>query len=570
MSTQPTVSIPGYTILKVAGTGGMGVVYQARQEQTGRVVAIKVLTKGDAAALDRFRHEASTIARLEHPNILPVYDFGTTDEQPYLVMRYLDGGSAADRLQHGILPEAQAVTWASKVADALDLAHHQNIVHRDVKPANMLLDERNNVYLTDFGIAGAGAGQAGQGSVAYMAPEQAQGQAVDGRADVYALAVSLFEMVTGTQPYTAETTLGVIVRHQNDPIPSARERHSAVSVALDDLLRWGMAKKPHDRPGSAAAFAHLLHQSQQLPDHPLPRPALAATEMGLEKTEVAGLAATQVGGLAQTEVVTTPRPMEATVAAAPPVIYPTPAAVPIPPTRTGLSPWLLWGGILLVAVVVGVFVFGKGLFAAATPTPQPAAATALPATATTALTPTPLGQLLFNDFSDPFAGFGIQADEDGGVSYENEALLFTSRRNGVFWFSLSERLNEADVRVLVAAAFQDGSSNVDMGIVCRWQDVDNFVALTVNPTGSASIWERVHGEITVLAEGGAAAINPSQTVRLQATCQGENLTLSMDGASLLTATTNFVQPGDVALLTRQRAEGELNLSFDDMTVMLPE
>ncbi len=549
----------------------MGVVYQARQEQTGRVVAIKVLTKGTAAALDRFRHEASTIARLEHPNILPVYDFGTTDEQPYLVMRYLDGGSVADRLLQGVLPETQAVTWASKVADALDLAHHQGIVHRDVKPANMLLDERNNVYLSDFGIAGAAAGQAGQGSVAYMAPEQAQGQAVGGRADVYALAVALFEMVTGTQPYTAETTLGVIVRHQNDPIPSARERNPGVSIALDDLLQWGMAKKPQDRPGSAAAFSHYLQHTQQQPDQPLPRPAVAATEVGLDKTEGAGLAATQVGGLAQTEVVTAPKPMAATIAAAPP-LTPTTAPAPAvsPPARTGLSPLLLLGGVLLVAVLVGVFVFGKGLFAAATPTPRPATATSLPATATTVITPTPQGQLLFDDFSDPFAGFGIKADEDGGVSYENETLLFTSRRNGVFWFSLSERLNVADVMVTVAAAFQDGVTNVDMGIICRWQDVDNFVALTVNPAGSATIWERVNGEITVLAEGVAAAISPGQTVQLQATCQEENVALSRDGASLLSATTDSLEAGDVALLTRQRVEGELTVSFDEIRVITAE
>jgi hypothetical protein len=229
----------------------------------------------------------------------------------------------------------------------------------------------------------------------------------------------------------------------------------------------------------------------------------------------------------------------------------------------------LLAGVLVVVVLVAVFVLGRGLFAAATPTLPPPTATTLAPTATIMLTPTPTGQLLFDDFSDPFAGFGVKADEDGGVAYEAESLLFTSKRNGVFWFSLSERLNEADVSMQVDVTLTEGEGGIEMGLICRWQDVDNFVALTVNPTGAATIWQRVNGEITTLAEGSAAAVLPGQTVQLQATCQGQTLSLGADGVALITATTESLTPGDAALLTRQRAEGEWHITFDNLYVRQP-
>ncbi len=347
----------------------------------------------------------------------------------------------------------------------------------------------------------------------------------------------------------------MMVRHQSDPIPSVQALNPAISVALDDLLQWGMAKKPGDRPGNAAAFAHWLHQTQQQPNQPLPRPNLAATEVGLGRTEVVsppvregmtgrvGEGETRRGG----DAATGERREE----------------------RSGSSAWLLWVGVLVVVILVAVFVLGRGLFAAATPTLPPPTATTLAPTPTIILTPTPTGQLLFDDFSDPFAGFGIKADEDGGVAYEAETLLFTSQRNGVFWFSLSERLNEADVSLQVDVTLVEGQGSVEMGVICRWQDVDNFVALTVNPTGGAMIWQRVNGEIITLAEGDAAAILPGQTIQLQATCQGQTLSLTADGVDLLTATTESLTPGDAALLTRQRAEGEWSITFDNLYVRQP-
>jgi serine/threonine protein kinase len=269
----PNLQIPGYTVQAVAGRGGNGTVYRAEQASPKRLVALKLLTEKAAspASLAAFQREANTIARLEHPHILPVYGFGENNGRPYLVLRYLSGGSVADRLKKGPIDPRTALRWMRGVADALDFAHERGLVHRDVKPSNILLDQTGNPYLTDFGIAGgmlAAEGERPTGSAPYMSPEQGRGEPVDHRADIYSLAVSLFEMLTGRPPYEAETPLGLIVRHISDPIPSARALNPAISPAVDDLLQWGMAKQPGERPKTAGAFARLLDRALEQPDVP--------------------------------------------------------------------------------------------------------------------------------------------------------------------------------------------------------------------------------------------------------------------------------------------------------------
>src|SRR5579859_2900064 len=179
-------AIPGCRIIGIAGQGGMGTVYRAEQASPRRIVAVKVLSQTAASPekLAAFHRDAETIARLEHPNILPVYGFGEAGGQPYLVLRYLGGGNVAMLIRTGPLAVAQAVRWARAIAGALDFAHGHGLVHRDVKPSNMLLDEAGNVYLTDFGIAAATeAINTGSviGSAAYMSPEQGSGQPADRR-----------------------------------------------------------------------------------------------------------------------------------------------------------------------------------------------------------------------------------------------------------------------------------------------------------------------------------------------------------------------------------------------------
>ncbi len=263
MTETVPLDFPGYAVQALAGRGGMGRVYRAQQLATRRLVAIKLLTAGrvDPESLATFRREASTLAQLEHPHIVPLYDYGEHDGSPYLVVRFLSGGTVADRLKSGPIDVPTSVRWIADVADALDAAHRRGITHRDVKPSNLLLDEAGNVYLGDFGIAATTvdlAAASHSGSAAYASPEQARGGAPDARSDVYSLAVTAFEMVTGKKPYEAETALGMMVRHMHDPVPSARAIAPALSGALDAAIASGMAKDPKDRPASAGAFARSL------------------------------------------------------------------------------------------------------------------------------------------------------------------------------------------------------------------------------------------------------------------------------------------------------------------------
>ena len=261
-----------YELRAELGSGGMATVYRAYQPAMDREVALKVIhlaRADDEVMRARFRREALLIARLEHPNILPVYDFDGGHHPPYIVMRYLDRGTLRELLAARPLTLTQVATLIVQVAAALDYAHAQGIVHRDVKPSNILLDRHGNAFVSDFGIArivgaqGEGGQITGTGAIIgtpdYMAPEQAQGRSdVDGRADVYALGVVLFQMLTGRLPYEAAAPMGVLLQHLQAPIPSAQLLNAKLPSGVDALLAQALAKAPADRPSSAGALVQDL------------------------------------------------------------------------------------------------------------------------------------------------------------------------------------------------------------------------------------------------------------------------------------------------------------------------
>lgn len=262
-------TLGNYEIDSEIGKGGMGTVYRAHQSSLNRYVAIKVLAPNlahDSDFLKRFKQEAVATAQLDHPNVIHVYDTGEAEGMPYMVIEYLAGGNLATRLKAygNSLPIPEAVSIASQIAMALDFAHRHNIIHRDVKPSNILFDGEGRAVLSDLGISRAFEGtrltQTGitMGTPEYMSPEQAEGKEIDGRADLYSLAVVLYEMLTAKTPYQGETPLAVLYKQVHAPVPDARKLNAAVPKKLVGVLERGLAKEPQNRFATGQHMAEAL------------------------------------------------------------------------------------------------------------------------------------------------------------------------------------------------------------------------------------------------------------------------------------------------------------------------
>jgi protein kinase-like protein len=247
----------GYRIEELIGQGGMGVVYRAYDLRLKRTVALKLIVP--ELALDerfhaRFARETELTMSLEHPNVVPVYDAGDADGRFYLAMRLVEGADLGALLRTEALDQARALAICSQVANALDAAHARGLVHRDVKPSNVLLDASEHVYLADFGLTrrldeqGSSAGEGRSvGTPAYLAPEQIEGGSVDGRADVYSLGCLFYECLTGETPFSRGSRLAVAWAHLEEEPPSARERRLELPEAIDAVICKAMAKEPENR-----------------------------------------------------------------------------------------------------------------------------------------------------------------------------------------------------------------------------------------------------------------------------------------------------------------------------------
>ena len=405
------------------GQGGMGAVYLARQIRPSRHVAVKVLLSNVTTNsslykefLVRFRHEADVVARLEQINIMAIYEYGEQDGIAYLVMPYFPGGSLRDLLaRNSALSLQEAATFIDQAAAALDFAHAHGVIHRDLKPGNFLLSSDGRLVLADFGIArmlwdsdstfraaltGTGAFL---GTPEYMAPEMLNGEPIDHRADIYALGIVLFQMLSGQVPFRGNTPFAVATKHLQEPPPSLHQINPAILPAVDSIIQKALAKKREDRYVSAGAMAQALRNIVPPPGY------LSETQQRNAPTVISpprvGLPPSAV---ARQE---TPPPVSQTVYASSDTSAPTRASsnpssggfsnsgfsqpiTPYPAPVNRLQPWLIFIGLLLVLILVigGVLVglqLNKGTIGTTPSTGS--TTTAIPSTGAQPTSPSKLG-----------------------------------------------------------------------------------------------------------------------------------------------------------------------------------
>lgn len=264
-----------YKITSYLGQGGMATIYRAKQLTLDRDVALKVIhpaLKDDQSFILRFKREASIVAKLNHPNIVPVYDFGEFEGVSYIVMRFIEGHTLKDILSDQKLGTKQILDILRPVSDALAYAHSRGVLHRDVKPSNVLIDTEGNVYLADFGlarIAHSGESTLSQemiiGSPQYISPEQGKGEQADERSDIYSLAVVVYEMFTGRVPFAGDTPYTTILGHINDPLPLPRQYNPKMSPAVEQVIVKALAKDREKRFRTVREFIRALDNAAHGP-----------------------------------------------------------------------------------------------------------------------------------------------------------------------------------------------------------------------------------------------------------------------------------------------------------------
>src|SRR5215213_3092030 len=270
MTVIGTLISERYRIEEKIGSGGMSSVYRAFDPMLERWVAIKLMHRdisNDPDQLERFRREARAVAQLNHPHVVTVIDAGEDDGAPYIVFEYVEGETLKERIRRlGRLPVSEAVAYAIEIGRALDAAHASRLVHRDVKPQNVLIDRDGRAKVTDFGIARSleaqGLTATGRvlGTTDYVSPEQALGHEVTGQSDIYSLGIVVYEMLTGETPFKADTQVAVAMRHVRDPLPDVQRRRPEVSAALAAVVERATAKDTERRYRTVDEMDHDLEQ----------------------------------------------------------------------------------------------------------------------------------------------------------------------------------------------------------------------------------------------------------------------------------------------------------------------
>jgi serine/threonine protein kinase len=558
---QPGQMLGPYRIINQIGQGGMANVYKAYQASMDRYVAIKVLPSQLAESKEfvkRFQQEARIIARLEHPHILPVFDYGESDGVAYFVMRYLEAGTLKDRMQAaGPLPLNEIDRIFTQLTEALSYAHGHGVVHRDLKPANALVDSEGNLFLTDFGIAKLMESasprltqtDAIMGTPAYISPEQAQARPVDQRSDIYSLGIILYEMVTGRVPFVADTPLAILLKHVSDPLPMPSLIKKDISPAIEKVILKALSKDPQDRFGTASEF-------------------LGAWKRALDETEKQTLRP-------EPDV----PPVPASRARMPVADAHQGTPVTTTASNTGRSTGWIAGCLIVACLVLGVGGVGLllasswGMFNQTTATPLPTL-TNIPLPTETAI-PIDFGSTLLEDDFSSDSNWGTLTNSDYSIEYLKDALnMKIFIQNWVVW-TTPDDVDYQNVHIEVTALMNDADPNTAFGILCYQQPTtdDSYYFFAITPSAQYVIAKAEAGQkylyLTNNDDWGVsnAITKNASSYRVGADCGSGALNLYVDGKQIASASDASYTKGGVGLFTWSATDAtKTDVSYDDFVM----
>jgi len=558
-----------FKLISVLGRGGMATVYRGYQESIDRTVAVKVLPAEflhDPNFSQRFLAEAKTLAKLTHPAILPLYDFGYANNVPYIVMPLMTNGTLTDKLKHDPLSISEAIRIFTPIADALDFAHKNGVLHRDVKPSNILFDQNDNPFLADFGIAKAmesASNLTGTGIVGtpdYMSPEQARGEQLDGRSDLYSLGVMVYQSLTGNPLFRATTPIGVMLKHATEPPPPIREQRPDLSSEVESALDKALAKDPNDRYQTGNEFMRTLREVQ----------AGAATQPNAQEVTMVEQRRTSK------QKVTPPTAWNQPQRTAPPpaAAYTSPQEKPAPvKQKDSVMSWLLSGSIgAIIVLIIGTLVvcggcFGLYLIGSAvegTPTPKPS----LKAT----LTPTPsLVTLFSDDFANSSSGWNTLNSESAKVNYTSGEYVVKFNKNKWYVWSNPGARTFKNVQVEVTVKNTSAVADASFGVICNYVDKDNYYYTGIDANGFYAIVKYKGQKDNFLTGGGKWAKSSKIALKANeyniiAECINGSISLYVDGALIETVKDSDYSSGNVGLFAWSNDTATAEIHFDDFYV----
>jgi serine/threonine protein kinase len=565
-----------YQIFERLGSGGMATVFRAEDTTLRRSVAIKILRESlsfEPTFTERFKQEAQLIASLNHPNIVQVYDFDViernNEKMVYMVMPYIVGKTLASvledlRYEQSMLAQERVRDIMLDLCSALSYAHVRGMVHRDVKPSNILFDENNKAILTDFGIAKLAQQQRGLtqdgtivGTPAYMSPEQATGEAIDGRSDIYALGIILFEMLTGRTPFEDDGTVSVLLKHVQTPPPNVTEFVPHISPYFDALVAHALAKNPHDRYQTADEFATDIR-------------AVFKGKPSTRQMTISGLAINEKIPSATRQV-----PLDGLAKGASAQIRPTTRILRtintsiIKPAQQNPLTFVSIGIALLALLLVARFSNATLQPTTITPTVQPNELVA------DSMTSTELFGISNFDKADPMNG-EWQQNADGMVSrmivdgkYELNNIMADTASVTLF----NPMHIYQNVRITMDAKLLDNSAeNSGYGVIFRYQDNDNYNVFAVDGASRFSLWTRENGQWRELRD---AESNWSESRVIQPIGRSNIITLNVyedsisgyvNGTRLVFMTDTTFSEGAVGIYMATPSDGQANVSVETYTI----